>query len=111
MTFWPSEIYVYCAVLLLALCSVITRSGFMVFGDYIPLPDSVRRALRYAPAAALTAIIVPDLLPWSAEAGPAFDYRLIAAIVAILVFLRTRSAVLVIVSGMVSLWGLRWLIG
>ena len=111
MTLWPSEIYVYCAILLLALCSVITRSGFMVFGDYLPLPDSVRRALRYAPAAALTAIIVPDLLPWSADTGPAFDYRLIAAIIAILVFLRTRSAVLVIVSGMVSLWALRWLFG
>jgi len=111
MALWPSEAYVYYAILLLAVCSVVTRSGFMVFGDYLPLPDPVRRALRYAPAAALTAIIVPDLLPWSAESGPAFDYRLIAAIVSIIVFFRTRSAVLVIVSGMVSLWGLRWLAG
>ena len=55
MTLWPSEIYVYSAILLLALCSVLTRAGFMLFGDYIPLPDGVRRALRYAPAAALTA--------------------------------------------------------
>lgn len=109
MTLWPSETYVYCAILLLAACSVITRAGFMVFGDYIPLPETVRRALRYAPAAALTAIVVPDLLPWSADTGPAFDYRLIAATIGIIVFLRTRSAVLVIVAGMVSLWGLRWL--
>ena len=65
MTLWPSEIYVYSAILLLALCSVLTRAGFMLFGDYIPLPDGVRRALRYAPAAALTAIVVPDLLPWN----------------------------------------------
>jgi branched-subunit amino acid transport protein len=108
---WPSESYVYYAVLLLAVCSVITRAGFLVFGDYIPLPNSVRRALRFAPAAALTAIIVPDLLPWSADSGPAFDYRLIAAIVGVIVFLRSRSAVLVIVAGMVSLWGLRWLAG
>ena len=54
MTLWPSEIYVYSAILLLALCSVLTRAGFMLFGDYIPLPDGVRRALRYAPAAVLT---------------------------------------------------------
>lgn len=103
------DFYVYSAILLLALCSVLTRAGYMVFGDYLPLPDAVRRALRYAPVAALTAIVVPDLLPWRAEVGPVFDYRLIAGLIGIVVFLRTRSAVLVIVAGMVSLWCLRWL--
>ncbi|MVW73514.1 MULTISPECIES: AzlD domain-containing protein [unclassified Bordetella] len=111
MNLWPSEIYVYSAIALLTVCSVLTRAGYMVFGDYLPLPDVVRRALRYAPAAALTAILVPDLMPWKADTGPAFDYRLVAAIASILVFLRFRSAVLVIVVGMVSLWGLRWLAG
>lgn len=111
MTLWPSEIYVYSAILLLAFCSLLTRAGFMLFGDYIPLPDSVRRALRYAPAAALTAIIVPDLLPWKPGLGPLFDYKLVAAAVSIIVFLRTRSAVLVIVAGMMVLWSLRWLAG
>lgn len=103
------ELYVYSAILLLTLCSVLTRAGFMLFGDYIPLPDSVRRGLRYAPVAALTAIVVPDLLPWKAGLGPVFDYKLLAGIVGIVVFLRTRSAVLVIVAGMLVLWGLRWL--
>ncbi|KDC59316.1 AzlD domain-containing protein [Bordetella bronchiseptica] len=105
------DLYVYGAILLLTLCSVLTRAGFMLFGDYIPLPDGVRRALRYAPAAALTAIVVPDLLPWKAGFGPAFDYKLVAGVLAIMAFLRTRSAVLVIVVGMVALWGLRWLAG
>ena len=104
-----TEAYIYSAIALLTICSVLTRAGFMVFGDYIPLPDSVRRALRYAPAAALTAIVVPDLLPWKADVGPIFDYKLVAAMLGIVVFLRSRSAVLVIVVGMVSLWGLRWL--
>ncbi|MYZ42950.1 AzlD domain-containing protein [Schauerella aestuarii] len=101
--------YAVLAVVLLFVCSVVTRSGYMVFGDYLPLPDGVRRALRYAPASALTAIVLPDMLPWTAAAGPTFDYRLVAGIVATLVFLRTRSAVLVIVSGMATLWLLRWL--
>jgi branched-subunit amino acid transport protein len=109
MSFWTSEIYVYSAILLLALCSVITRAGFMVFGDHIPLPTEVRRALRYAPAAALTAIIAPELLPWQSSLGPVFDPKLVAGIVGVLVFLRTRSAVLVIVVGMLVLWALRWL--
>lgn len=101
-------IYTGSAVLLLFVCSVICRAGFLVFGDYMPLPESFRRALRYAPAAALTAIIVPDLLPWSATDGPQFDLRLIAAVIGVLVYLRTRSAVLLIVSGMAALWLMRW---
>jgi branched-subunit amino acid transport protein len=101
--------YVYWAIALLALCSVITRAGYQLFGDYLPLSEGVRRALRYAPAAALTAIIVPDLLPWKAGVGPLLDLRLLAGVVGIIVFLRTRSAVAVIVSGMVVLWILRWL--
>ncbi|MEI2416677.1 AzlD domain-containing protein [Orrella sp. JC864] len=103
--------YVYAAIGLLALCSLITRAGYMVFGDYLPLPDGLRRALRYAPAAALTAIVVPDLLPWRAGVGPVFDLKLVAALVAVAVYLRTRNAVLVIVSGMAALWLLRWAFG
>lgn len=103
------DAYVYAAIALLTLCSVITRAGYQLFGDYLPLSEGVRRALRYAPAAALTAIIVPDLLPWKAGVGPLLDMKLLAGVVGVLVFLRTRSAVLVIVSGMVVLWGLRWL--
>ncbi len=105
---WPSDLYVYGAIALLAICSLITRAGYMVFGDYLPLPEGVRRALRYAPAAALTAIVVPDLMPWRADAGPVFDFKLIAGIVAVLVYLRTRNVVLVIAAGMAALWLLRW---
>ncbi|MCC3263940.1 AzlD domain-containing protein, partial [Paenibacillus polymyxa] len=62
-------------------------------------------------AAALPAIVVPALLPWKAGLGPVFDYKLVAGLVAILVFLRTRSAVLVIVVGLLLIWGVRWLAG
>ncbi len=100
--------YVGWAIALLFLCSLICRAGYMLFGHYIPLSDNVRRALRYAPAAALTAILVPEMLPWSLERGPYFDYRLLAGIVAILVFVKTRSSVMVIVGGMLAFWALRW---
>ena len=109
MNLSPSEIYLYSVIFLLTICSVVTRAAFMVFGDYIPLPESVRRALRYAPAAALTAIVTPELLPWAPGLGPVFDPKLVAGIVAVLVYLCTRSAVLLIVAGMVALWGMRWL--
>lgn len=102
-------VYAYSAILLLTLCSLISRATFMVFGDYIPLPEGVRKALRYAPVAALSAIVVPDLLPWVQGEGPTVDTRLFAGIIAILVFVRTRNSVYVILAGMLALWALRWL--
>ena len=102
--------YVLGAIGLLVLCSFLTRSGYFLFGDYLPLTDKVRRALRYAPTAALTGIIVPELLPWQAGAAAVFDVKALSAAVAVLVFWRTRNTVMVIVAGMVAYWILRALI-
>jgi len=102
-------LYAYAAIALLTLCSVITRTAFLLFGDRVPLPDAVRRALRYAPVAALAAIIVPALLPWTPDTGPVLDVRLFAALAATLVYVRTGSVLLVIVSGMLAFWLLGWL--
>lgn len=104
------DLYVLGAIGLLTLCSFLTRAGYFLFGDHIPLTDSVRSALRYAPTAALVGIVVPELLPWT-ESGPVADIRVLAALTAILVFWRTRSTVMVIVGGMVAYWILRALSG
>ncbi len=105
------DFYVYGAILLLALCSVISRAGYLLFGHYLPLPDRVRRALRFAPLAALAAIIVPELLPWHSTQLPVLDLKLLAAIVGIVVFCYTRKPVLLIVGGMLTLWALQWILG
>jgi len=103
-------IYLYSAILLLALCVVLCRTGYLVFGHHFPLPPKLRSALRYAPLAALVAIIVPDVLPWTAQLGPQFDLRVVAVGVSVWVFLATRNGLLVILSGMLSLWLLRGLL-
>jgi len=103
-------LYLYSAILLLALCVVICRTGYLVFGHYFPLPPKLRSALRYAPLAALVAIIVPDVLPWAVQTGPQFDLKFLAAGMSILVFLVTRNGLLVILSGMLTLWSLRGLL-
>lgn len=102
-----SDWYVLGAILVLAACSLLTRTGYMVFGDYLPLPEGVRRALRYAPAAALTGIIVPEVLPWQLGTMPSLDVKAVAAVVGILIYLRTRNGLWVIVGGMVAFWLLR----
>ena len=45
-----------------ALITGITRALFLIGGERMILPERVQRALRYAPAAALAAVVVPDLL-------------------------------------------------
>lgn len=99
--------YVLGAIALLVLCSFLTRCGYLLFGDHFPLPEGLRRALRYAPNAALIAIVLPELLPWTPGSMPQVGPKAIAAAIAVLVYLRTRSAVMVIVAGMLALWGLQ----
>jgi len=106
-----NDLYVLGAIGLLVLCSLLTRSGYFLFGDHLPLSEPVRRALRYAPTAALLGIVIPEILPWQAGVGPVFDLKAVAALVGVLVFLRTRSTVLIIVAGMVAFWVLRALFG
>jgi len=96
--------YVLGAIGLLVLCSFLTRSAYFLWGHRFPLSERLRRALRYAPTAALTAIVVPELLPWEEGAAALLDVRMASAVIAILVFWKTRSTVMVIVAGMVAYW-------
>jgi branched-subunit amino acid transport protein len=110
MSQWFASVdwYVSAAIFCLALSTFLTRVTYHVFGHRIPLSDGVRRALRFAPAAALTAIIVPALLPWAPQAGGiVMDAKVFAAIAAIWIFKRFHNNLLMIVGGMVVFWVLR----
>ena len=102
--------YVLASIGLLTLCSLLTRSAYFVFGDRFPLSEEVRQALRYAPVAALTGIIVPGLAPWEQGLSAFYDTPMLAAVIAVLCYVVTRSALWVMVGGMVALWVLRWLL-
>lgn len=101
--------YMLAAIVLLTLCCILTRAGYFLFGDRLPLTDPVRRALRYAPVAALTAIVVPDLLPWEAGVSALYDVKMLAAVAAVVIYWRTRSTIGVIVGGMCAYWVIDWL--
>ncbi|MDD2712266.1 MAG: AzlD domain-containing protein [Simplicispira sp.] len=45
----------------LAVITVVTRAFFMLPEREIPMPDWLRRGLKYAPLAALTAVIAPEI--------------------------------------------------
>lgn len=42
--------------------TLMTRAFFMIPDKELPLPDWLKRGLKYAPLAALTAVIAPELL-------------------------------------------------
>ncbi|MDO8700838.1 MAG: AzlD domain-containing protein [Undibacterium sp.] len=96
-----SDAEVWLVIALLALATFIARSSFWLVGHHINLPKRVQEALRYAPACALAAIIVPDFLLTEGQMAIGFDNpRLIAGIAATAFFLMKRNMLLTIIFGM-----------
>ena len=92
----------------MAVMTYVNRAALLVLSDRFVLPPAWQRALRYAPAAALSAIAVPDLFVHQGQIDVSFDNaRLIAGLVGLGVALVQRSSVLAIVAGMVVLHGLQ----
>ncbi len=104
-----SDTYIALVTLLLGIGSLLTRAGYLMLGQYFPLGKTVSRALRYAPVAALTAIIVPSLLPWAPGQWPQLGAEFFAAVMAALAFLRVRNILFMIAVGMLVLWTIRWI--
>lgn len=83
------------------------RLSFLVFGHRLCFPDWLERALRYVPAAVLTALIVPmALAPHDVVDISAANAYLPGAIAAALVAFWSRHTLAAIVSGFVAygLW-------
>jgi len=111
MQAWASvEAYELAAILLLTLCSFLTRALYFLFGDRLALSEHVRQALRYAPVAALTAIIVPELAPLEQGWQAFYATPWLAAWVAVVVYAITRSTLLLMIVGMLAYSLLRWVI-
>jgi branched-subunit amino acid transport protein len=88
----------------LAVVAFVSRASFMLPGNRWSLPPAVERVLRYAPAAALVAIIVPDLFRQDGLVTLSLDNpRVVAGVVAFIVAAWTRHIVLTIVAGMAAL--------
>jgi branched-subunit amino acid transport protein len=55
-------VWLWLAFVLMAMTTIGTRGSFILLGEKGRLPPALQRALRYAPAAALSALVMPDLL-------------------------------------------------
>ena len=63
-------VWLWVAFALMAMTTVGTRGSFILLGEKGRLPPALQRALRYAPAAALSALVMPDLLLDGGEFTP-----------------------------------------
>ncbi|WP_343642242.1 AzlD domain-containing protein [Roseateles sp.] len=88
--------------------TVITRAFFMIPDREIPLPGWVRDGLRYAPLAALAAVIVPEIVMTQGELIHTWkDARLFAAAAGTAYFFCKRGILGTIISGTAVMLALR----
>ena len=84
----------------MGLITLLTRSFFMLPKNELPLPDWVKQGLRYAPLAALAAVIVPEIVMTQGHLIDTWkDARLYATAVGSAYFFWKRGILGTIVSG------------
>ena len=104
MNAWTSVV----AIAGLTVVSILTRGFFMIPRREVPIPEWLREALRFAPLAALVAVLVPDLAMTGDHLIATWrDARLYATATGILVFCTTRSLLGTILAGSAVLLALR----
>jgi branched chain amino acid efflux pump len=93
------------------LLNYLSRLSFIAVFAKVAMPPLVARALRFVPAAMLTAIVVPAVV-FSSPGVLAFSYtnpKVLAALTAAAVAWYTRNAVATMTLGMVTLWIGQWM--
>lgn len=105
--------YAFVTIVGLTVITVLTRGFFLISKQELVLPDWVKRGLRYAPLAALAAVVVPEVVMAQGELIETWkDARLYAAAAASGYFFWRRGILGTIVTGMVVLiplkLGLGW---
>lgn len=103
-----SSLEAFFTILGLALVTVLTRGFLMLPARELPMPPWARRSLKYAPLAALVAIIAPEVLMQNgALIATPLDARLIGAAAAVAWFFFRRGILGTIVVGMAVFLPLR----
>lgn len=97
-------------ILIVGALNYLSRLSFIAFFARREMPPLLARALKFVPAAMLTALIVPMIASPALAAGAGATPRVLAAVLAALIAWRTRSEMTTIVAGMAALWTLQALL-
>jgi branched-subunit amino acid transport protein len=94
----------------MGLITYFLRLGPIELLERFPLSDELRRALRFVPAAVLSAIILPEVVQPAGVLDLSLgNERLLAGLVAVVAAWYTRNVLWTIGVGMVTLWLVQWL--
>ena len=108
----PSSLEAFVTIAGLTAITVITRAFFLFSDRELVLPDWVRRGLRYAPLAALAAVVVPEVVMTQGQLISTWQDARLYAVLASTVYYFWRGGILgTIVSGMLVLVPLKLLLG
>jgi branched-subunit amino acid transport protein len=93
---------IWLCILGMTVVTALTRALFLIGGERTVLPPRVQRMLRYAPAAALAAVVLPDVLatPEGLSFAPS-NHEFYATLSGLAWFLWRRTMLGTIVVGMV----------
>lgn len=96
----------------MGLVTLATRGFFMFWGDRVRMPEIILRSIRYAPLAAIVAILAPEILmPDGATEISQFNWALPqiwAGLAAFGTFIYFRSMVPTLIMGMIVYSALRY---
>jgi branched-subunit amino acid transport protein len=99
---------IWLAIFGMTLVTAVTRAMFLIGGERTVLPERVQRMQRYAPAAALAAVVLPDVLatPEGLSFAPS-NHEFYATLAGLGWFLWRRTMLGTIVVGMLVFTVLR----
>jgi branched-subunit amino acid transport protein len=96
----------------IGLGTFLLRFLFIYLFGKIEMPEWLRRALRFVPAAALAALVFPALTHPGGHLNLSLhNFRLLAGLGGAIVAWKTRNVLLTILVGMVLLWALEFAFG
>ncbi|PUE46745.1 branched-chain amino acid transporter [Limnohabitans sp. 2KL-1] len=85
----------------LAVVTVAARSFFFISSQSWQLPHWAQRGLQYAPIAALSAVVIPEIITVQGELVSTWqDARLYAAIAGVVAYFWRRDVLITILGGM-----------
>jgi branched-subunit amino acid transport protein len=107
-----SAISIWLLFIAIGLGTFVLRFLFIYLFGKIAMPEWLRRALRFVPAAALAALVFPALThPAGHLDFSLHNFRLLAGLGGAIVAWKTRNVLLTILVGMVLLWILEMTFG
>ncbi len=107
-----TDLWTLAVILGLAVVTVITRSFFFISRRDFHLPHWAQRGLQYAPIAALSAVIIPEIVMTQGQLITTLqDARIYGAFVGAAIFYWQRNTLACIIGGMAVYLPLRLMLG